>query len=317
MKIRIVFACVFCCMVTTLTAQDGKIIEKTPFILEKSMVQWLASRDSSLANDIAKVEFHRIVYLSDGLKVTGYMAEPKAKGNYPCIISNRGGNRDFGAWDTISIAYFLGRMATWNYVVVATQYRGVDGGEGMEEFGGKDLHDVLNLIPVLSQCANADTSRIGIEGASRGGMMTYLALKESSRFKAAVVTSGMADAFKTIESRPDMETEVYAQLIPEYTTKKEEALKARSAVHWAEKMCKTTPLLIMHGSSDWRVQAGEAIELVEKLHACKHPVRFILYEGADHSIREFKQENFAETKRHFDHYLRDEKPMPNMNPHGK
>ena len=73
----------------------------------------------------------------------------------------------------------------------------------------------------------------------------------------------------------------------------------------------------MHGSSDWRVQAGEAIELVEKLYACKHPVRFILYEGADHSIREFKQENFAETKRHFDHYLRDEKPLPNMNPHGK
>src|SRR5207253_98720 len=112
--------------------------------------------------------------------------------------SNRGGNREEGQWDTVSLAFYLGRMATWKYVVIASQYRGNDGGEGKEEFGGKDVNDVLNLIPALSQITKADTSRIGIEGRSRGGMMTYLALKSTCRFKAAVVNSGLANSFTNI-----------------------------------------------------------------------------------------------------------------------
>ncbi len=297
-------------------AQDGKIISKEPFVLHDSIFKRINVYDATLSMKLRSVDFYRISYLSDGLKVTGYIAEPKEKGKYPCIISNRGGNRDFGQWDTLWIAFFLGRLASWNYVVIASQYRGNDGGEGIEEFGGKDIDDVLNLIPALSQLPKADTSRIGIEGASRGGMMTYLALKNTCKFKAAVVTSGLANAFENIKSRPDMETGVYSELIPDYKINKEAELKARSAIFWADKMCKTTPLLIMHGSADWRVNPIEVLELVQKLYEYKHPTRFILYEGADHGIREFRTENFAEMKRHFDYYLRDGKKWPSMEPHG-
>jgi dipeptidyl aminopeptidase/acylaminoacyl peptidase len=114
-----------------------------------------------------------------------------------------------------------------------------------------------------------------------------------------------------------MEKGVYASLIPNYSSDKDTQLKARSAVYWADQLCKTTPLLIMHGSADWRVSPDEAFELVKKLHEYKHPTRFILFEGADHSIREFKTESFAETKRHFDYYLRDGKKYPSMEPHGR
>jgi dipeptidyl aminopeptidase/acylaminoacyl peptidase len=172
------------------------------------------------------------------------------------------------------------------------------------------------LIPALSQLPKADTSRIGIAGASRGGMMTYLALKNTCRFKAAVVTAGAANALTNIASRPEMEKNVFAQLVPDYSDNKERELKARSAVFWADEMCKTTPLLIMHGSSDWRVLPTESLELVQKLVTSKHPARFILFEGADHGINEFRAERFAETKRHFDYYLRDGKKWPNMERHG-
>lgn len=77
----------------------------------------------------------------------------------------------------------MGKMASWGYVVVASQYRGNDGGEGIEQFGGDDVNDVLNLIPVLNQLPKADTSRVGIEGGSRGGMMTYLAMKNHVNLK--------------------------------------------------------------------------------------------------------------------------------------
>ena len=40
------------------------------------------------------IEVYSLTYLSDGLKIKGYMAKPKKPGKYPCIIFNRGGNRE-------------------------------------------------------------------------------------------------------------------------------------------------------------------------------------------------------------------------------
>jgi dipeptidyl aminopeptidase/acylaminoacyl peptidase len=297
---------------------DGKIIEMKEFILPDSVTADIKKRyDKKTAAKILNLKYYRITYLSDGLQVKAYCVEPREKGKYPCIISNRGGNRDFGQWNPISIGRFLARLASWDYIVIASQYRGNDGGEGNEEFGGKDINDVLNLIPVLGQIPNADTSRIGIEGGSRGGMMTYLALRKTCKFKAAVVTAGMANAFTNISSRPEMEKNVFSELVPNYWATKETVLKERSAVFWADKLCDQTPLLIMHGSSDWRVPPSESLELVNKLYQYKHPTRFIFYEGADHGITEFRDDSFAEMKKHFDYYLRDNKKLPNMEPHGR
>jgi dipeptidyl aminopeptidase/acylaminoacyl peptidase len=297
---------------------DGKIIERKEFVLPDSVIANIKERyDEKTAAKILNLKYYRITYSSDGLKVTAYSIEPREKGKYPCIISNRGGNRDFGQWNPISIGRFLARLASWDYIVIASQYRGNDGGEGIEEFGGKDINDVLNLIPVLGQIPNADTSRIGIEGGSRGGMMTYLALKKTCKFKAAVVTAGMANAFTNISSRPEMEKNVFSELVPNYWATKETVLKERSAVFWADKLCDKTALLIMHGSSDWRVPPSESLELVNKLYQYKQPTRFILYEGADHGITEFRDDSFAEMKKHFDYYLRDNKKLPNMEPHGR
>ena len=298
-------------------SQDGKILNKEPYIISEKTQNKIQGFDAELANILAALNFYKISYLSDGLKVTAYIVEPKATGVFPCIISNRGGNRDFGQWSEMGIAYYLGKMASWGYVVIASQYRGNDGGEGIEEFGGKDIHDVLYLVNTLKEIPKADTSRIGIEGTSRGGMMTYLALKQSCEFQAAAVTAGAADSFTNIVSRPKMETNVYAELIPNYWKNKEAELKARSAIYWADEICKTTPLLIMHGSADWRVLPEESIELVQELYKVKHPTRFILFEGADHGIREFRDQKFDEIKRHFDYYVRDLNPLPNMEPHGR
>ncbi len=315
-KVQLVFM-VLLLVNSTLYSQDGKLIEKINFELSDSVIRILNSRYPYEAAKIYDLNYSRITYLSDGLKVTAYIVQPKKPGQYPCIISNRGGNRDFGQWNPLSIALFLGRIASWDYILVASQYRGNDGGEGIEEFGGKDINDVLNLIPLLEQIQNADTSRIGIEGTSRGGMMTYLALKKTCRFKAAVVTAGLANAFNNIASRPDMEKHVLSELIPNYISNKEASLKERSAVFWADKLCKRTPILIMHGSSDWRVLPSESFELVNKLYEYKHPTRFILFEGADHGITEFREDRFAEMKKHFDNYLRDGKELPSMIQYGR
>src|SRR5688500_6481734 len=76
---------------------DGKIIERKEFVLPDSVKADIKeSYDEKTAAKILNLKYYRITYLSDGLKVTAYSIEPKEKGNYPCIISNRGGNREFG-----------------------------------------------------------------------------------------------------------------------------------------------------------------------------------------------------------------------------
>ena len=297
-------------------AQDGKMISTEEFRFADSTLIKMRTAFPEAGNIAEQISFSRITYLSDGLKVKGFAAVPKKPGKYPCIIFNRGGNREFGAINERMLLRFFGTVASWGYIVVGSQYRGNDGGEGKEEFGGKDVNDVVNLVAVLGQIDKADTSRIGMYGWSRGGMMTYSALTKTNKIKAAVIGAGMANSFNTVKERAEMETYVYAQLVPYYETNKKAALSARSAVDFADKICKTTPLLIMHGSSDWRVSPEQAFEMTRKLYDNKHPFRFVMFEGGDHGLKEYAEEVDRLARNFLDKYVRDRQPWPGMESHG-
>ncbi|MEO8590142.1 MAG: prolyl oligopeptidase family serine peptidase, partial [Flavobacteriales bacterium] len=259
-----------------LTAQDGKLVERTPYTVPDSSIAKWRSRMPDIDTLLNGVRISRITYLSDGLKVKGYMAVPIGKGPFPSIVFCRGGNRQIGPLDDGAILRYLANVARWGYVVVGTTYRGNDGGEGKEEFGGADVHDVLNLLPLLEQVPEADTARIGIFGGSRGGMMAYMALTRTTRFKAAVIRSGMSDSFRSLADRPELEKNVYAQLVPGWAEHRDSLLVTRSPVRWADRMCKTTPILIEAGTADNRVKADHALDMAQALYACKHPFRMIM-----------------------------------------
>ncbi|MDX1479006.1 MAG: alpha/beta fold hydrolase, partial [Saprospiraceae bacterium] len=258
-----------------ISQENGHLISKTPiprdtllhaFAAFPNPERFVVAEGPSLRwNDdwqhLDSLNLFDITYLSDGFKVKGYLLEPRASGKHPCVIFNRGGNRSFGMLTPVRIAFLGGKLASHGYVVIASNYRGVDGGEGMEEFGGADVNDVLNLIPALGQTEKADTSRIGMYGWSRGGMMTYLALTRTDRIKAAVVGGAVSDNFETIRERPDMETHVLAELIPDYAASKEAALTERSAIHWADRFPKNVPVLMLHGNADWRVKSTQSLRL--------------------------------------------------------
>ena len=147
--------------------------------------------------------------------------------------------------------------------------------------------------------------------------MTYLCLRRTCRFKAAVIGAGATNAFKSIEKRPEMERYVYSQLIPGYSENKEQALTERSPVFWADEMCNTTPMLILHGSADWRVSPSEGLEMLDILYASKMPVRFQFYEGGDHGLREFPEEVDWNVRSFLDRYVKRTEAFPSLEPHGK
>jgi dipeptidyl aminopeptidase/acylaminoacyl peptidase len=296
--------------------RDGALLDSTRVILSEEAIARIETRQPNIRKQLAAADVYSITYLSDGLRVKGYLAVPREGGRLPCLILNRGGNRDFGAWTDERAVVRLGGMAAWGYVVVASQYRGNAGGEGIEEFGGRDVNDVLNLVPLLEAHPRADAARIGMWGWSRGGMMTYLALTRSDRIAAAVVGAGMADAFDNVSRRPDMETGVFAELVPDFVANRDSALAERSAVRWPEKLHKETPLLLLHGSADWRVHPTEALTMARKLYDSRHPFRFVFFEGGDHGLGEHAEEVDRLTRDWFDRYVRDRKPWPSLEPHG-
>jgi dipeptidyl aminopeptidase/acylaminoacyl peptidase len=298
-------------------AEDGQLVQEHVVTLPDEAITGLERTQPDIRNLLGQVEIKSITYLSDELKVKGYLVVPKKGEKLPCVIYNRGGTRESFALSDVSAATVLARLASWGYIVVASQYRGNGGGEGKEEFGGKDINDVLNLIPLLKSLPRADATRLGMYGCSRGGMMTYLALARTNQIAAAVVASGVADAFDNAKRRPELDRFVFPGLIPDYAKDKEAALAARSAVRWPEKLHKKTPILLLHGSADQRVHPTEALTMASKLYESKHPFRFVLFEGGDHELTEHREEVDRLVKDWLDHYVRDKKPWPTLEPHGR
>ncbi len=301
-------------------AQNGKIIdrEELQWQQEKSFQRLFDNgKLKPKYNYLNTVTIEKITYLSDGLKVKGYLVKPKKTGTYPCIIYNRGGNKEFGKLTPRKALFILARVASWGYTVAASQYRGNDGGEGKEEFGGADVNDVLNLIPLFNNIQHADTTNMGIYGWSRGGMMTYLALTKTQKFKAAVVGGGLSDLRMVMETRKDTFETVYLENIPNYIKDKAGALNRRSAINQVENITKTTPILMLHGTADWRVVPQMALGLSKAFIKHKIPHRLVLFEGGNHGLSEFNDEVDKLVKQWFDDYLKEGKLLPDLEPHDR
>ena len=297
---------------------DGTIVSRKAVAFPTAeQMNRLRTKDPPYAKAVETLHMQAITYMSDGLRITGMIAQPGGPGPFPAIIINRGGNREFGVLDAPTFASFAAEFVQAGYVVVGSNYRGNGGGEGREEFGGADVDDVLALIPLLRAEPKVDGKRIGIYGSSRGGLMTYLALARTDAFKAAVVESGLSDSFQIVKDRPAMETGVYRELIPDFAKHRDEALRARSPVLWADKLPRTTPILVLHGTADRRVAPQDAFAMSHALLDAKVPFRLVMFEGGDHGSSEFRDEQDQMEVAWFNRYLRDGVPLPNLTPHGQ
>lgn len=230
----------------------------------------------------AGMECRRIKYMSDNLKVVAHIWKPQNTDGkkLPLIIYNRGGNREFGKnADWMRSGFYT--YVSQGFVVIASQYRGNDGGEGREEFGGADVKDVMNLIPLAKSLGYVDMNNVFLLGGSRGGMMTYLALKDGFPANAAAVVGGVTDLASNGARRPEMMNQ-FRELMPDFDKRREEHLQARSAVRWAERI--NVPVLILHGGADWRVETNQALTFAQRLQQLGKNYELIIYAKDDHGL---------------------------------
>ncbi|WP_176140695.1 alpha/beta hydrolase family protein [Halobacillus salinus] len=227
-------------------------------------------------------ESYRLTYNSDGAEVVAYMVKPKGVDQpLPLLIYNRGGNQGYGRIDRSLLANYLSLWANKGYVVLASQYRGNDGGEGKEEFGGADVRDVRNLQNVAAELPEIDLEHKFMIGKSRGGMMAYLAMKQGMDLDAVSVVGGVTDVLRIFEDGSPSMKRVLIDLIGPPDENKDAYIE-RSAIYWPDKL--DLPLMILHGEEDLRVKVQQARELYKEVKKTNADVEYIEYEGGDHSL---------------------------------
>lgn len=272
-----------------MSKSEAAIIDREIIELNDSRNRMLVSGwgEDTMENSIVE----KITYLSDNLKVKGYIAYPKnPQKKYPCIIWNRGGFEDKGTIDVFTAKEIFGQLASWGYVVFASQYRGNAGGEGKDEFGGDDVNDVLNLMPLAEELDFADNENWGIEGWSRGGMMTYLALTKSNKFKCAVTVAGIANLRCSADESPFMK-KLFETMKEKHSEEEfRKICESRSIVNFPEKLSRTTNMMIIHGTEDNRVLPHNSLDLSYHLLKHKIPFRLVMLEGGDHFLRKHRRE---------------------------
>lgn len=244
----------------------------------------------------------KITYLSDGLKVKGYIAYPKDnKGKkFPCIIWNRGGYENKGAIDKFTARGMYGQIASWGYVVFASQYRGNAGSEGKEELGGSDVNDILNLIPLADELPFADKDKWGIEGWSRGGMMAYLTLLKNPNFKCAVLVGAISN-LKDYVMTSDNRNSIYKKIIGEEDFEKK--LDERTIINFADKLPQI-PYLLMHGKNDETIPVEQTIVIAKKFDELNFTYHLKLFDEGDHYLKKHRKEVDELRKMWFDKYLK-------------
>lgn len=229
--------------------------------------------------DLSTYISYRFFYQSDDLKIEAFISAPidlLGKKKSPCLIYNHGGNREYGALENVETTFYAYQFHT---ICVATNYRGCGSSQGTDAFGGDDVRDVLHLIDLCQKLDYVDKDQINMFGVSRGGMMTYEALREDQRIHKAVVVAGVADCSMSYEERSDMQP-LLQELIGGTPKQLPEEYEKRSAIAWADQI--NTPLLIFHTTGDDKVSVKQADKLVEQLKKYQKDYEYVTFDSHVH-----------------------------------
>ena len=229
------------------------------------------------------LECKNFIYKVNDAMVHGYYVAPKGQSDLPVIIHNRGGNGSYGAW-VFTRAYnqLFGLAKEENVAIFASNYRGTAPKlPGKDEFGGTDVNDVVALPQLFKHFPNVNPEKVGVYGASRGGMQSLLAVKRGLEVDAIVLYAGQYDLFEGQKHRPKMER-VHKARIPNYDENRDEELRKRSAVFWMDEIDNDIPILLIHGDKDERVSVESSIALDKVLEKEGFTHKLSIYEGLGH-----------------------------------
>ncbi|MGF7050528.1 dipeptidyl aminopeptidase/acylaminoacyl peptidase [Paenibacillus sp. DS2015] len=256
--------------------------------------------------------FH-ITYISEGLKVKGYLCLPHGfemptsdlqawiesfyhaadlpitqiassiepskqnihKHKWPVLIYCRGGIGRVGSVKT----HWLEQFANHGYIIFAPTYRGTEGGEGRDEFGGQDQEDVISAYHLLCSLPFVDPNLISIMGFSRGAINATQTVVNNSQINRCILWSGVSDLAQTYEDRIDLR-KMLKRVIGGSPMKVPDSYRARSPIAMAEQIL--CPVLVIHGTDDVQVDFNQGLQMTRRLQEIGANVTLHQYDGLGH-----------------------------------
>ncbi len=281
----------------------------------------LATREPELHTDsnpwLAELRLARQEVVSyearDGQRIEGVLVHPldEGTGPAPLIVCVHGGPEAHQSNEWLTRYSYPGQVgAARGYAVFYPNYRGSTG-RGLAflklsqgDPAGAEFDDVVDGVDYLIDQGIADPERVGVTGGSYGGYATaWLSTFYSQRFAAGVMAVGISNKISKVGTTDIADEEFYVHALKRPWDDWQLFLE-RSPIYWAERG--QTPLLILHGKEDTRVDPGQSREMYRHLKLRgEAPVRLVNYPGEGHGNRNAgaRFDYNLRMLRWFDHYL--------------
>ncbi|HYX31315.1 MAG TPA: alpha/beta fold hydrolase [Pyrinomonadaceae bacterium] len=250
---------------------------------------------------------------SDGLEIPAYLTLPKgaeAK-NLPLIAFPHGGPWARDNWGYDAFAQF---WANRGYAVLQPNFRGSTGygkkfiDAGNKQWGDKMQDDITWGVKYLVSQGIADPKRVGIMGGSYGGYATLAGVTFTPDLYAAAVDyvgpSNLNTLLETIPPYWEAGRQLFYQRMGDPTTPAGKAqLDRQSPLNSANKI--KTPLLVVQGANDPRVNKREADQIVIALRDRGFPVEYIVAPDEGHGFHRpvNNMAMFSQAEKFFAKYL--------------
>ncbi len=259
----------------------------------------------------------------DGMDIEGLLIYPvgyEEGERYPLINVIHGGpeaHYDNGWLTAYSMA---GQVAAGDgFAVFYPNYRGSTG-RGLEfamssqgDLAGAEFDDIVEGVDHLIELGIVDGDKVGVTGGSYGGYATaWMSTRYSDRFAAGVMFVGISNNISKWGTS-DIPEELYLVHSRKRLWDDYQDYLERSPIFYVDQA--QTPLLIMHGKEDTRVDPGQSYELYRHIKTrTDTPVRLVLYPGEGHGNRRATAQFDYNLRamRWFNEYLKGDAERPDM-----
>ncbi len=229
---------------------------------------------------------------SDGLEIPAYLTLPKGLPgkNLPVVVVPHGGPWGRDTWGYRGMTQFL---ANRGYAVLQMNFRGSTGygkrflNAGNLEWGQKMQDDITWGVNYLVAEGIADPKRVAIMGGSYGGYATLAGVAFTpDLYAAAVAIVAPSNLITLMESIPpywEAARVIFHKRMGDPTTPEGKAqLERQSPLNSAAKI--KTPLMVVQGANDPRVNKRESDQIVIALRDRGFPVEYLVAPDEGHGF---------------------------------
>jgi dipeptidyl aminopeptidase/acylaminoacyl peptidase len=208
-----------------------------------------------------------------------------ANKKYPLLLLMHGGPEN--SWGNLFHYRWNAQLfAAGGYVVIMPNFHG-SSGFGLKfmdaikgHWGGAPYEDQMKAVDTALSWPYVDVSRVAAAGASYGGYMANWVEGHTDRFRTVVSHDGLFDLMTMRYS-----TDLVGGTMQEFkgtAWENPQALVDQAPITYAAKF--KSPMLIIHGENDYRVDPSQGLAMFQVLQAEHVPSKLLFFEEENHWV---------------------------------